>query len=174
MTQRLEDSVPTVPASPCITHIKQDPLAHRLRKAWAASVAGYPSQTYFAPSAAKARYAAYLDLSDANDSYRLTDIRVVRARQFDVCLPCRHPVADTLTSGETSCLLHAYGANDDPLKAGGRSHFFTSFDDTRLCSLTGKGLMRPRKNALSDTEGYFYLTELGKLVALSLVPEYRT
>lgn len=145
----------------------------RLRKAWEVTFGGYPSQTYFAPTAGKARVQALSDLNDCGGTYRLIDIRAVRAPHFDVQLPERHPLADDLSAEETHCLLHSYGGNDDPIKAGYRSHFFTSFDDKRLCGLTDKGLMTPRKNSLSVTEGYFYMTDLGKLVARSLVPEYR-
>jgi len=145
----------------------------RLRKAWEVTYGGYPSQTYFAPTAGKARVQALSDLSDCGGTHRLIDIRAVRAPNFDVKLPERHPLADALSPEEISCLLHSYGAGNDPFKAGCRSHFFTSWDDKRLCALSERGLMKPRGNSLSETEGHFYMTDLGKLVARSLVPEYR-
>jgi len=145
----------------------------RLRKAWDVSIGEYPGQTYFAPTAGKARVQALNDLSDCGGTYRLIDIRAVRARHFDVKLPERHPLADDLSAEETHCLLHAYGANDDPVKAGYRSYFFTSRNDPTLCALTECGLMLPNKTAPNEADTYFHMTELGVLVASSLVPEYR-
>jgi len=145
----------------------------RLRKAWKVWVGKCPSQTYFAPTAGKARVQALSDLSDCGGTYRLIDIRAVRAPHFDVKLPERHPLADDLSAEETHCLLHAYGANDDPVKAGYRSYFSTSRNDPTLCSLTERGLMLPNKIAPTEDDTYFHITMLGVLVASSLVPEYR-
>lgn len=149
------------------------PSEHRLRKAWEVRVRGYDeAATIFAPTAGKARMDAWRSLSDCG-TIALIDIRVRRAPSRDVLLPVRDPLADLLSDDERHCLLHAFGGNADPLKAGYRCHFYTRRDDPPLVSLTNHGLMTPTECG-QDEFIYFLLTEMGKRVALSLVPEYRS
>ncbi|MCW4590420.1 hypothetical protein NO263_07495 [Gluconacetobacter entanii] len=143
----------------------------RLRKAWAVFVKGYDGfEIYYAPTAGKARMQAYYSCESA----RVIDIKVRRYKEADQFLPARHPIANTMTSQETHCLLHAFGATcGDPSKAGYRDYFYTSRNDADLCGLTRKGLMRPNeKCASNDGSVYFIMTPLGREVALSLTPLY--
>jgi hypothetical protein len=96
-----------------------------------------------------------------------------RAPECDVILPERSPVADLLSKEEAHCLLHAFGGNDDPIKAGYRDYFYTSRDDPPLVALAERGLMKPMDgDQWGENMTYFVLTPDGKNVALSMVPEY--
>ena len=147
----------------------------RIRKAWTYRVRGYddPGLTY-GPTASKARYQALLDVRNCAQDATFADISVRRAPERDVRLPARSPIADQLTAEQTHCLLHAFGANsNNPYKAGYRDYFYTSRDDADLCALAEKGLMTPAaEDRLGKGMTYFLMTDLGKHVALSLVPEY--
>lgn len=153
---------------------QQKPTAcGRLRKAWEVRVRGYDDPvTYFAPTAGKARMQAWRDL-DA-PGHRIVDVTARRAPHLDVALPSRDPLVDRLTDEQRHCLLHAFGGNDDPIKAGRRDYFYTRRDDPPLVALAQRGLMKPIPG---DQWGkgmtYFVLTDVGKRVALSMVPEYR-
>ena len=145
----------------------------RLRKAWRVRVKEYDDASIiYAPTAGKARMSIWHSLD--NGDIRIVDIVAHRAPECDVTLPARDPVADHLSADETHCLLHAFGANcGDPTKAGYRDYFYTRRDDPPLVALAERGLITPM---LGDKWGngmtYFVLTEDGKRVALSLVPEY--
>lgn len=145
----------------------------RLRKAWTVRVRGYDdSATYFAPTAGKARMQAWRDL-DA-PGHRIVDVTARRAPHLDVVLPPRDPLADRLSDDERHCLLHAFGGNGDPIKAGKRDYFYTRRDDPPLVALAGHGLMSPMAgDQWGENMTYFVLTDAGKRVALSMVPEYR-
>ncbi len=145
----------------------------RLRKAWTVRVRGYADPaTYFAPSAGKARVMAWREVDI--DGLRIIDVTAKRAPHLDVILPARDPLADRLTDEERHCLLHAFGGNGDPIKAGYRDHFYTRRDDPPLVALAGHGLMKPMPGEKwGEGMTYFVLTEEGKRVALSMVPEYR-
>ena len=145
----------------------------RLRKAWEVRVRGYDDPaTYFAPSASKARMQAWRDL-DA-PGHRIVDITARRAPHLDVVLPPRDSLADRLTDEQRHCLLHAFGGNGDPMKAGIRDYFYTRRDDPHLVALAQHGLMKPMDgDQWGEGMTYFVLTDDGKRVALSMVPEYR-
>lgn len=147
----------------------------RIRKAWEVRAKGFDHPAiYYAPTAGKARIQAWRCLGDPFPDLRIVDITVRRAEYRDVTLPPRDPIADELTEEERHCLLHAYGANGDPEKAGHRDYFYTERTDPPLVSLAERKLMLPMEG---DQWGkgmtYFVLTEAGKRVALSLVRTYR-
>lgn len=146
----------------------------RVRKAWEVRVRGYDQPCiYFAPTAGKARADAWRSLSDVSD-VRIVDVTARRAPWRDVRLPARDPLADQLTDDERHCLLHAFGGNGDPIKAGNRDYFYTRRDDPPLVALASHGLMQPMEgDKWGEGMTYFVLTDAGKRVALSLVPEYR-
>jgi len=147
----------------------------RRRKAWSVYVRGLVgSDVYFGPSAGVVRYSAWLNMDGVVQS--IIDIRVLRNPTRDVFLPIRHELADKLTEEETSCLLHAWGADQgDPFKAGYRTYFYTDTDDERCVSLVNHGLMtRDRLLPASKDMTYFTMTKLGIEVAQSLVLLYPT
>lgn len=155
----------------------------RIRKAWRVSVAELDgSDIWYAATAGKARYRAWRSICEFCD-IRFIDVTVRREPSSDVLLPARDPIADQLSDAETHCLLHAFGYNsNDPTKAGYRDHYYTRRDDPLLVALTDRGLMEPIDQQhpleqlelfLSDKKRIFFvLTDLGRHVALSLVPEY--
>lgn len=143
----------------------------RLRKAWRVRIKGYDDTAlYFAPTAGKARVAAWRSI---DSDIRIVDVVARRESESDVTLPARDPIADQLSAEERHCLLHAFGGNDDPIKAGYRDYFYTRRDDPPLVGLTDHGLMKPMAgDQWGENMTYFLLTAAGKRVALSLVPEY--
>lgn len=145
--------------------------APRIRKAWEVRVRGYGDpEFYFAPTAGKARVQAWHQMDSIR---RIVDITARRAPLRDVMLPARDPLADRLTDDERHCLLHAFGGNDDPIKAGKRDYFYTRRDDPPLVALAQHGLMKPMDgDQWGEGMTYFVLTQAGRHVALSLVPEY--
>jgi hypothetical protein len=145
----------------------------RIRKAWRVTIKGYDnSEIEYAPTAGKARVRAWHSVD--NSDIRIVDVVARRAPESDVILPPRSPVAGLLSAEEAHCLLHAFGGNDDPIKAGRRDYFYTRRDDPPLVALAERGLMAPTDgDKWGENMTYFILTEAGKHVALSMVPEYR-
>ena len=151
-----------------------DPIGGRLRKAWLVHVKGYDTfGTFYAPTAGKARAKVWYTLWDVGN-IRIVDVIARRAPWADVALPERDPMADQMSEQERHCLLHAYGVDcGDPTKAGYRDYFYTYRDDPPLVSLTKRGLMAPMPgDKFGENMTYFVLTNEGKRVALSMVPEY--
>lgn len=146
----------------------------RIRKAWRVFIKGYDaSAVLYAPSAGKARVQVWRGIDDGG--IRIVDVVAYRAAHLDIKLPERSPIADQLSTEEAHCLLHAFGGNDDPVKAGYRDYFYTRRDDPPLVALAERGLMKPMDgDKWSENMTYFILTQEGKNVALSMVPEYRT
>jgi hypothetical protein len=111
-------------------------------------------------------------LSDITNVH-IVDITVRRSPECDVALPMRAPIADTLTEQEAHALLHAFGADGDPIRAGYRDYFYTDRNDPVLCSLTEKRLFAPMPgDQFGKNMTYFVLTKEGKHTALSMTPEY--
>lgn len=148
-------------------------VAGRLRKAWEVRIEGYDDVAIiYAPTAGKARSDAWRQIDDS--STRIVDVVARRASWRDVVLPDREPIADEISDKARHCLMHAFGGNDDPIKAGYRSYYYTICDDPPLVELSRKGLMWPDyRNSSAYGEITFHMTARGKRVALSLVPEYR-
>lgn len=147
-------------------------MTDRIRKAWRVQIKGFHAvDIVFAPTAEKARYQTILGADGDPES---SDIIVHRAPECDVKLPQRHELADRLSAKQTASLLHAFGVDlYCPEKAGHRNYFCTNRNDQDLCALQNLGLMNPLKqDQWGDGITYFIMTELGKQVALSLVPEY--
>ncbi len=145
----------------------------RIRKAWRVSVRGYGhSDICFAPSAGKARLGVWQSIDDPR--LRIVDVCARRAVEHDLILPVRSPIADLLSEDEAHCLLHAFGGNGDPVRAGYRDYFFTRRNDPPLVALAGRGLVVPMDgDGFGENMTYFVLTAEGRNVALSMVPEYR-
>lgn len=147
-------------------------MTDRIRKAWRVTVRGYDaSEIVYAPTAGKARVIAWRSVD--NGDVRIVDVVARRDEGNDKLLPERSPIADLLSKDEAHCLLHAFGGNGDPVKAGNRDYFYTRRDDPPLVSLAERGLMKPTPGEQwGENMTYFILTDEGKHVALSMVPEY--
>lgn len=144
----------------------------RLRKAWRVTVKGYDDPAIiYAATGGRARMDAWRSI---DGGIRIGDITVRRWRLGDVTLPVRDPLADTMTEAQRHCLLHAFGGNrSDPTKAGNRDYFYTRRDDPPLVGLADLGLMEPMDgDRWGENMTYFVLTDRGKHVALSMIPEY--
>ena len=146
----------------------------RKRKAWRVFVKGLDnSDIFYAPTSRKACTKAYKSLYDYD--VKKCDISAVRAFLSDKLLPFRHEICDKLSDKETEALLHAFGANQGSVdKAGYRDYYYTYRDNEIMNSLMNFGLMKHID--ITDDYGekmiYFVLTDFGKNVALSMVPEY--
>ena len=145
----------------------------RIRKAWRASVKGCDGvDILYAPNAGKARYKMLLMTRDFDDEIKISDITVLRAQDHDVTLPERHPLAHQMTDKQIHCVLHAFGYDEyHPEKSGYRDHYYTGRKNPDLCAVEKLGIMKASSGWEADM-AYFRLTQLGKDVALSLVPEY--
>jgi hypothetical protein len=150
-------------------------MTTRIRKAWFVKARDYDDgDTVFAPSGGKARYQLLLRLRDIDAEATFADIVAQRARWADVHLPAPAPIVSELTDQERRALLHSFGFNSHhPEKAGYRNHYCTTPDDPVLVSLSKRGLMKPMGQGTAGRGlVYFLLTDVGRDVALSMVPEY--
>lgn len=151
----------------------------RLRKAYAVAVDGYDDAAlFYAPTAAKAKYAAYLAVSDCDSGVSFQHLHARRSPANDVTLPDEHRLAADLSAEDRHVLMHAYGGTNFG-KEGHRDHFCTDPADRRLLRLAWElGLFTgPHGERYADgarwSGAFFYLTELGRQVARSLVPTYQ-
>lgn len=158
----------------------------RVRKAYAIYLDGHDGRDIvYAPTPAKAKAQVMLDLTDcgwtAGEAFRA--MRAVRSPANDVTLPDEHRLVADLSPEERRIVLHAFGA-DGGLphrpKEGYRDHYCTAPSDRRLLRLAWElGLFSgPHgERAYGDTGmfvgAFFYLTDLGRQVARSMLPTYR-
>jgi len=149
-------------------------MTHRIRKAWRVYIKRYDDAAIvYAATAGKARVQAWHRIDDGIT--RIIDVVARRAPECDVRLPPRSPIADQLSKDQLHCLLHAFGCGGDVANAGKRDYFYTRHDDPPLVALYERGLMRVMADeAYGPGMAYFVLTQAGKDVALSCVPEYNT
>jgi hypothetical protein len=149
--------------------------APRVRKAWRVTVRGYDHEsTFYAPTAGKARYAAYLRVSDCNDELSFADIRVRRESRLDITLPVIPQEALNVSRPALAALLHACGATrEEPEKCGHRKYFYCSASNAAMAELVSAGLMERGKNGWEEGECYFFATPLGQKTARALCPLYR-
>jgi len=158
------------------------PERHRL--AWAVRTDAHavfdPDDCVFAPSRSKARA---LIISHILDAWGCTwieaaksVIHVRRWKERDVVLPSRHPLAQEIGPKLLDCVVHAYGGKR--LRAGYRDYFYTHSTDAELMALVEHGLFTKGPDVPASRAGtevahaYFFLTDLGKLVAAGEQPEY--
>jgi hypothetical protein len=153
----------------------------RLRKAYSVTVDGYDEPgIYFAPTAGKAKYAAYLCISDCDDRVSFQHMSAARSPANDMSLPDEHRLVAELDAEDRHIIAHAYGSDVRMGQEGYRDHYCTDPSDMRLLRLAWEfGLFSgPHgERAYGDTGvwsgAFFYLTELGKTVARSMLPTYR-
>lgn len=150
----------------------------RTRKAWRVKLEwSDDSDIVFASTASKARAIIWRDLRDSYPELQFKHIVVHRARYNDQLLPVPHRIVDELTAEQRQIIMHAFGATSR--EPGYRNHFCTEPCSPNLLRLSWElGIFRGPygEKAYGDTGdwsgAFFYLTELGKHVALSMLPTY--
>lgn len=151
----------------------------RLRKAWEV----WPTwaddgerDVFYAETSSKARAMAYRRW---NDTVPITfrEIVVRRAKHRDVVLPDEHRLVAELTHQQRHMVTHAFGC--DRHGNGCRDHYCTDPSDMDALKLAWEmGIFRGPcgEGAYGETPGwcgaFFYLTDLGKTVAASMLPIY--
>lgn len=145
----------------------------RIRKAWVMRLQGYEFEVIrYAETASKARYAAYLDWSESFPDLTIMRISAKRAAHADVTLPAEHRLVADLTDEQRDIVSHAVGN-------GPRAHFCTDPGDLDMLRLAWEfGLFdgpygeREYGRTPGWVGAFFYLTDLGRAVAASMVPTY--
>lgn len=148
-------------------------------KAWDCYLGGFdePSVVH-ATTAGKARYRCLLSLLDSYPSATVKDIRVRRNKARDIPLPPPHWLLPELDEADRRIVLGAFGGGSHipPSKWGYRDHFCTSPGCRRMLRLAWEmGLFRGPfgERGYGDTRpwvgAFYYLTDLGKSVARSLI-----
>lgn len=153
----------------------------RIMKAWACSYPGHEGHdVLYAPDASKARYRAFRRWNDGG-GFMLQRIRVRRHASSDMLLPVEHRLVAELSARDREIILHAYGygSHISPDKWGYRDHYCCAPGNGQLLRLAWEmGLFRGPYGAQGYGEtpnwsgAFFYLSELGQLVARSMIPEY--
>ncbi len=152
----------------------------RIRKAWSVkpTLSDDVYETFFAPTGSKARYQAFLSWRDCFPDLKIADIWVRRNKWRDVILPPEHRLVSELSPAERHIIEHAYGSNSrDP---GYRDHYCAGPAELPLLRLTFElglfdgphGRVDEYGLALGWSGQFYYLTDLGKQVAHSMLPEY--
>jgi len=151
----------------------------RLRKAWDAWpvwAADGERDHFFAETASKARAMAYREWNDTG-SVKFAEIIVRRAKHKDVVLPDEHRLVADLSHQQRRMVAHAFGK--DRHGNGYRDHYCIAPGNTDMLHLAWEfGLFTGPwgERAYGDTGmfggAFFYLTELGKTVAASMLPTY--
>lgn len=150
----------------------------RIAKAWRVRpIWSDDDDIVYAETAGKARYQLKLDLDDPDLTFQ--EIAVRRAKQHDKRLPAPHRLVAELSENERHIILHAFGA-DARINPGCRNHYCAHAGDGTLLRLAWElGLFsgpygeQPYGGSLPWSGVFFYLTELGRHVALSMMPTYR-
>lgn len=153
----------------------------RVRKAYAVAFAGHAgTEIVHAPTAAKAKGSLLRTMEEVGCSAReaLTMMSARRAPAHDLMLPEPHWIVPHLTERQRGMILHAFGA--DGRKPGYRDHYCTDPGNLDMLRLAWEyGLFTGPHGDLSYSGGglwtgaFFYLTDLGRHVALSMMPTYQ-
>lgn len=151
----------------------------RIRKAWEVFARGADgSDICHAPTASKARYQKFLDWRDCWPDLTLMDITVRRAAYADIKLPEAHRLVQELSPVERQLIGHSFGsASREP---GYRGHYCAGVMEPPLLRLTFEmgifdgpfGNEDEYGNCVGWAGQFFYLTDLGRDVARSMLPDY--
>jgi len=154
----------------------------RIRKAWHVRPTWSDDpigDLVYAETAGKARYKSWLDALDVFPEMRITELEVRRAKHLDAVLPDEHRLVADLTAEQRHMVAHAFGR--DRRGNGYREHFCTAPGDMNALRLawefgifSGPHGEREYGNTPGWSGAFFYLTELGKEVARSMLPTYAT
>lgn len=153
--------------------------ADRIAKAWRVAVEwSDDADVVFARSAGAARYRLMLRLRDCYPDLTFSQITAWRAPACDRRLPGEHRLVAELSPTDRDVLLGAFGARYGRTP-GYRDHFCTAPGDARMLRLAWElGLFSgpfgegPYGTSPGWAGAFFYLTELGKHVAASMLPTY--
>lgn len=153
-------------------------MTDRILKAFKYRVCGIDDGgTIHAATASKARYALLLDLRDLYEDIAFSDISMRRAPELDIKFPPEHRIVAELDKRDREIILHAYGyQGHKPERAGYRDHYCTSPADGRMLRLAWElGLFRGPYGQQDIDQSrwvgvFFYLTDLGRHVARSMIP----
>lgn len=156
----------------------------RVLKAWRVEIKGCDDPgTYYAATRNKARFQAWHQIREVWGEVKFSDIRrCVRVPHLDIVLPGRHRLTAELDARDRDIILNAYGggAHIPPEKWGYRDHYCTAPGDTRLLRLSWElGLFsgpfgeREHGSTPGWAGAFYYLTDLGKHVARSLIDARR-
>lgn len=152
----------------------------RIRKAWRVEPKwSGVSEIIHAPTASKARYQAFLDWREPYPDIEIMGIQAVRrAAEADIEMPPPHRLVAELSPVERHFIEHAFGsAGKQP---GYRDHYCAGIAEPPLLRLTFElGLFDGpfgHENEYGESIGwsgvFFYLTDLGKSVARSMLSIY--
>ncbi len=156
----------------------------RTRKAWAVFHEDFPDEPsiVFARTAAKAKASLLSDAEDCGYTPKdfFTTARARRSPANDMVLPDEHRLVAELDDKDRHIILHSFGGYARMGKEGYRDHYCTDPSDLLLLRLAWEfGLFSGPHGecAYGDTGmwsgAFFYLTELGKTVARSMLPTYQ-
>lgn len=156
-------------------------MSERIAKAWEYQLRGFDDWgTTWAPTSSKARYEALRGIQDSYSDATFADIRIRRAAHMDRRLPGEHRLVAELDQRDREIILNAYGFQGHrPERAGYRDHYCCHPGNARMLRLAWElGLFRgpfgegPYGTSPGWAGAFFYLSDLGKHVALSMVPTY--
>lgn len=154
----------------------------RISKAWRCRIKGHKygineGDIHYGATAGAARYAFMRSLDW--DDIEFKDITAHRVEYEDRILPQPHRLVAELSEDERHIISHAYGAGSR--EPGYRDHYCTHPGDMRLFRLAheldlfsgpfGKSGYLDEGNYWAGV--FYYLTDLGKHVARSMMPTYR-
>ena len=152
----------------------------RIRKAWSAVTEGFDAPynrgIYYGQNASKVRGEIFYNLLDCGyedaNKIAFTQTRVLRSREDDIILPDEHWLVQFLSKEQIEIVTHTYGGTGK--HAGYRNHYYTFTGDMPLLRLVYEfGIFEGPCNLNEKKDyGYFYLNNLGKEVAQSLVSTY--
>lgn len=154
--------------------IKRDDPTIRLRRAYRVQIPGYSGESLiFALTTTDARVIAFREFEVHRNNF--PKIRAYRWYDKDQRLPIRHELADKVSEEALSCLTHALGVNEyEPWKPFSRDYFCADPKYAPMLELVKFGMATDTgpRTTLTDGSVYFRITDLGREVAMSVVPLY--
>lgn len=137
----------------------------------------YPDSPFiiYAESAGKAKYLAnqYQEFQD-DDWFRA---KAKRAYDYDLYEPKHHELVKELNKKEISTIAHMNGNSAGVSRAGYRNYYCAGIEELEdFENMEKLGIVtEPVCNKMiGENARYIYLTDLGKQVALSLLPSMKT
>lgn len=152
----------------------------RVLKAYQVEIEGCDDPgIHYAATRSKAKFQAWNLIRDVWDEAKFSDIRrCIRVPHLDIVLPDRHRLCADLDARDREILVNAYGGGShlNPTQWGYRDHYCTAPGDSRLLRMawmlglfSGPHGEREHGETPGWAGAFFYLTDLGKEVARSLI-----
>lgn len=151
-----------------------------IKKAWACIMPNeewwdlqHSPTIVYAETRSKAKYKFDIDMDfDWSDPGGFIHIKARRSPANDLYAPKPDDVLKQLSDEQIKVIAHANG--NQRLDPGSRDFYYCSANDKDLLELVGNGLMVGPQHTESGVvipgNGYFYLTDLGKNAASSMLP----